>query len=160
MSQSGPLPLSIPSVDPQTLATLVDDPPNPPSSTAQVMEQNHSATKTLDQSTSPSASQSIPHSEHDVESNNVAPEKDFMVSWNGDGDPQNPHKWSTARRSGVTAIWVWCSIVTSITSSIFSSGATLIEEEFDQPTIIVTLGLTFYLLVSNAKCLFLLSALD
>ena len=72
-----------------------------------------------------------------------------LVTWNGDNDPENPHNWPVRKRVGVTAIWIIGNIVTTIASSIFASGASLIEEEFDISPTVATLGVSLFLVVSS-----------
>ncbi|KAI0602685.1 major facilitator superfamily domain-containing protein [Biscogniauxia sp. FL1348] len=46
----------------------------------------------------------------------------------------------------ITCIWVYGNLVTTIGSSIWSSGASAIEAEFDESTVVVTLGVSLFLL--------------
>ena len=81
----------------------------------------------------------------DLEKNAHNEEEGFLVSWTDAQDPQNPQNWSTSRRIGITLIWIVTNICTAITSSIYSSGSTLIAQEFDKSSTVVVLGVSLYL---------------
>ena len=70
-----------------------------------------------------------------------------LVTWTGPDDPANPHNWSTRRKLAITGIWVYGNVVTTIASSIFSSGAGLIEKEFQVSSTVAILGVSLFLLV-------------
>ena len=74
-----------------------------------------------------------------------------LVTWDGPKDLTNPHNWSTGRKLLITAIWIYGSMVTTIASSIFSSGAGRIEKEFHVSSTVATLGVSIYLLVWNPE---------
>ena len=73
-----------------------------------------------------------------------------LVTWSGPDDPTNPHNWSTGRKIFITAIWVYGNVVTTIASSIFSSGAGQIEEEFHIGSTVTTLGVSIFVLVRTS----------
>lgn len=79
-----------------------------------------------------------------------------LVTWTGPDDPANPHNWSTARKLGITGIWVYGNVVTTIASSIFSSGAGEIEKEFHVSSTVAILGVSIFLLVRKRRTAFLL----
>ena len=70
-----------------------------------------------------------------------------LITWDGEDDPENPHNWAVRTKVGITAIWVVGNIVTTIASSIFASGASLIEEEFNIGSVVATLGVSLFLVV-------------
>ena len=74
-----------------------------------------------------------------------------LVTWDGDDDPLNPHNFSVRKKVGITSIWVIGNIVTTIASSIFASGALLIEAEFDISPVVATLGVSLFLLVCKFR---------
>ncbi|KAI0011632.1 major facilitator superfamily domain-containing protein [Xylariaceae sp. FL0662B] len=74
-------------------------------------------------------------------------EKDAdLVTWDGPGDAGNPQNFSTPYKVFITLIWVYGNLVTTIASSIWSSGAGAIALEFHKSTIVVTLGVSLFLL--------------
>lgn len=77
------------------------------------------------------------------------PANSNLVDWDGPDDPANPHNFTTGRRVFITLIWVAGNLVTCIASSIFSSGATLIEKEFHLSSTVTTLGVSLFLVVSQ-----------
>ena len=79
-----------------------------------------------------------------------------LVTWTGPDDPANPHNWSTARKLAITGIWVYGNVVTTIASSIFSSGSGLIVKEFHVSPPVAILGVSIFLLVRKRKYAFLL----
>ena len=70
-----------------------------------------------------------------------------LVTWTGPDDPANPHNWSVGRKLAITGIWVYGNVVTTIASSIFSSGAGGIAKEFDVSSTVTILGVSLFLLV-------------
>ena len=72
-----------------------------------------------------------------------------LKTWDGENDPGNPHNWTVRTKVGITAVWVVGNIVTTIASSIFASGASLIEEEFNISSVVATLGVSLFLVVCN-----------
>ncbi|KAI9835134.1 MAG: hypothetical protein M1819_002503 [Sarea resinae] len=69
-----------------------------------------------------------------------------LITWEGPDDRQNPQNWSFLRKLWVTAIWVIGCLVTCIGSSIFSSGASVISQEFKVSSTVTTLGISLFLL--------------
>ncbi|KAL7791536.1 MFS general substrate transporter [Trichoderma ceciliae] len=59
-------------------------------------------------------------------------------------DPINPKNWSLPRKLFITFIWIAGNLVASVSSSIFSSGAQAISEEFSVGTEVVTLGVSLF----------------
>ncbi|KAM0482452.1 hypothetical protein ACHAPX_002970 [Trichoderma viride] len=59
-------------------------------------------------------------------------------------DPENPKNWSLLRKLFITFIWIAGNLVASVSSSIFSSGAQAISEEFHVGTEVVTLGVSLF----------------
>ncbi|KAI0384965.1 major facilitator superfamily domain-containing protein [Hypomontagnella monticulosa] len=81
------------------------------------------------------------------EKSKVEEEKDpNLVVWDGPDDPGNPQNFSNGYKVFITLIWVYGNLTTTIASSIWSSGAGAIAVEFDKSTIVVTLGVSLFLL--------------
>lgn len=74
-----------------------------------------------------------------------------LVTWTGPDDPANPHNWSTARKLGVSGIWVYGNVVTTIASSIFSSGAGSVVKEFHVSPTVAILGVSLFVLVRRPR---------
>lgn len=72
-----------------------------------------------------------------------------LVTWDGESDPHNPQNFSFARKLFITFIWVAGNLATCIASSIYSSGSTIMAEEFGASTIVITLGISLFLVVSS-----------
>ncbi|KAI0535484.1 major facilitator superfamily domain-containing protein [Xylaria digitata] len=69
-----------------------------------------------------------------------------LVTWNGPDDPENPQNYSRPRKFFITGIWIYGNLCATLASSIWSSGATQVKAQFHQSTIVVTLGISFFLL--------------
>ncbi|CAH0046160.1 unnamed protein product [Clonostachys solani] len=67
------------------------------------------------------------------------------VTWSGLDDRDNPQNYSIPRKIFITFIWVYGNLVVAIASSIWSSCAAAIREEFHTSNIIVTLGVSLFL---------------
>ena len=87
----------------------------------------------------------------DVADSPTSKEDPNLVTWSGPNDPSNPQNWPFNRKLGITAIWVWANMVTATASSIFSSGAKQVVEEFHVSSTIATLGVSIFLLVSHDR---------
>lgn len=72
-----------------------------------------------------------------------------LVTWDGPNDPRNPHNWRTGRKVFITGIWVVGNMVTTIASSVFSSGSSAIAAEFNVSSTVTTLGVSLFLLVRS-----------
>lgn len=73
----------------------------------------------------------------------------LFVTWAGPDDPGNPQNYSMPRKIFITSIWVYGNLVAAIGSSIWSSCATAIKAEFHASSIVVTLGVSLFLVVST-----------
>ena len=71
-----------------------------------------------------------------------------LVSWDGPGDPANPQNWILSRKLYITLIWIYATMVTTISSSIFASGALEVVRHFHVSPTVATLGVSLFLLVS------------
>ncbi|KAI0412187.1 major facilitator superfamily domain-containing protein [Xylaria grammica] len=69
-----------------------------------------------------------------------------LVTWDGPDDPENPQNYSRPRKFFITGIWIYGNLCATLASSIWSSGATQLKAQFHQSTIVVTLGISFFLL--------------
>ncbi|KGO76478.1 Major facilitator superfamily domain, general substrate transporter [Penicillium italicum] len=76
---------------------------------------------------------------------NATADPDYEVNWDGDDDPENPKNWNSKYKSMGILFLSWNTLVVVLYSTSYTSGTTLMAEEFGQSQIIVTLGLTFYL---------------
>ncbi|EED22172.1 bicyclomycin resistance protein, putative [Talaromyces stipitatus ATCC 10500] len=68
-----------------------------------------------------------------------------LITWSGPVDLDNPQNWSFKYKLWITAAWVYSCFVTTVASSIFSSGTEVIAAEYDVGTTIVTLGVSLFL---------------
>ena len=68
-----------------------------------------------------------------------------LVTWDGPNDPHNPHNWSFLIKCGITAIWIFANLCTSMSSSIYSSGVGQLETEFGMSPPVATLGVSLFL---------------
>ncbi|KAK0628752.1 major facilitator superfamily domain-containing protein [Bombardia bombarda] len=75
----------------------------------------------------------------------VEKDKD-LVTWDGPDDPGNPQNFPVWRKAFITWIWIYGNLTTTIASSIWSSGASAIAAEFQKSQIVVTLGVSLFLL--------------
>jgi hypothetical protein len=73
----------------------------------------------------------------------------LFVTWTGPDDPGNPQNYSIPHKIFITSIWVYGNLVVAIGSSIWSSCATAIKAEFHASNIVVTLGVSLFLVVSS-----------
>lgn len=76
-------------------------------------------------------------------------------TWDESRSPANPQNWSRYRKLFLTFIWIYGNLVATISSSIFSSGAQAIQEEFGVSTEVVTLGVSLFVAVGAAAPSFL-----
>lgn len=74
-----------------------------------------------------------------------------LITWSGPDDPTNPQNWSFKYKIWVTGAWVYSCFVTTVASSIFSSGAEVISADYHVGTTVVTLGVSLFLVVSQLK---------
>lgn len=72
-----------------------------------------------------------------------------LITWDGPDDLNNPQNWSFKYKIWVTAAWVSSCFVTTVASSIFSSGAEVIGADYHVGTTVVTLGVSLFLVVSQ-----------
>ncbi|KAK2802246.1 hypothetical protein FQN50_007427 [Emmonsiellopsis sp. PD_5] len=70
----------------------------------------------------------------------------YEVDWEDENDPQNPRNWSLKYKGMAIGFLSWSTFVVVLYSTSYTAGLTDIAEEFETPEIIVTLGLTFYLI--------------
>ncbi|KAI0468360.1 MFS general substrate transporter [Xylaria cf. heliscus] len=69
-----------------------------------------------------------------------------LVTWNGPDDPENPQNYSFTYKLFITGIWIYGNLCSTLASSIWSSGSRQVAAEFHQSTIVVTLGISLFLL--------------
>ncbi|KAJ5625610.1 hypothetical protein N7510_001919 [Penicillium lagena] len=76
---------------------------------------------------------------------NATSDPNFEVDWDGDDDAQNPKNWSFWYKAMAMTMLSFNTLVVVLYSTSYTSGITLIANEFNQTETVVTLGLTFYL---------------
>ncbi|KAI1269284.1 MFS general substrate transporter [Xylariaceae sp. FL1019] len=69
-----------------------------------------------------------------------------LITWNGPDDPENPQNYSVPYKVFITSIWIYGNLCSTLASSIWSSGAAQVKAEFRTETIVVTLGISLFLL--------------
>ncbi len=92
----------------------------------------------------------LPTTGGDTEKERKEEEDVNLVTWNGPDDPENPQNYSTRYKFFITGIWIYGNLCATLASSIWSSGAKQVAAEFHQSTIVVTLGISLFLLVSTS----------
>ncbi|KAL1634250.1 hypothetical protein SLS58_010755 [Diplodia intermedia] len=102
------------------------------------MTESQSASKDLESS---AAATPAPSTDYSKTEEDDGP----LVTWDGQSDPANPQNFSFARKLFITGIWVAGNLATCIASSIYSSGSTLMAAEFGASTIVLTLGISLFL---------------
>ena len=70
----------------------------------------------------------------------------ILVDWYYSDDAENPHAWSNSKRAGVVTIICLYTFVVYTTSAIYTSSETGIMEQFGVGEVVVTLGLSLYVL--------------
>ncbi|PSN67028.1 MFS general substrate transporter [Corynespora cassiicola Philippines] len=78
----------------------------------------------------------------------------FIVGYEGDKDPMNPHNWSYARRICATALIAGIGFVVGVASSIDSSAMRPAAEEFGVSKVVESLATGLYLIGFGAGALF------
>lgn len=77
----------------------------------------------------------------------VQKEKDnFVIEFQGDGDPCNPHNWTKTRRWAVTMVVVYVGFIVGLASSIDSLGIKYAAEEFGVSEVAQSLEVGLYLI--------------
>jgi len=90
----------------------------------------------------------------DVEANNHGPssrakpgpviEQPYLVTWDGDADPENPRSMSKLRRWAIVLICAASSLCVTCTSSLYTSTYSQLEPEFGASRLVCTLGLSLF----------------
>ena len=76
-------------------------------------------------------------------------EKDpSLVEFDGPGDPDNPKNWTARRRIIISALMGLMTFVVTFSSSIFAVAIEPVAKEYNVSTVVSTLGVTLFLLVS------------
>ncbi|PGH14033.1 hypothetical protein AJ79_03302 [Helicocarpus griseus UAMH5409] len=70
----------------------------------------------------------------------------FEVDWEDEHDPANPRNWSLKYKGVSIAYLSWSTFVVVLYSTAYTAGLEDIAQEFHSSNILVTLGLTFYLI--------------
>lgn len=70
------------------------------------------------------------------------------VVWDGQDDPEHPHNWALWRKLSVVILLTLLTLVITIQSSIFGTGATDFDKQFGVSNEVGILGTTLFLLVS------------
>lgn len=68
----------------------------------------------------------------------------LVVSFNGDGDPENPRSFSTARKWLIVLVVSVTSLSVAFTSSIYTGAYGQMQAELGMSEIVATLGLSLY----------------
>lgn len=89
--------------------------------------------------------ESLSTSDEETQTPSVGP---IPLTFEDPKDPENPKNWSLLRKLFITFIWIAGNLVASVSSSIFSSGAQAISEEFHVGSEVVTLGVSLFVVVS------------
>ena len=74
-----------------------------------------------------------------------------IIEFDGPDDPGNPKNWSTGRKIAITCAFGMLSFVVTFSSSIWSVTVEPVSREFGVSTLVVTLGVTLFLLVSRTQ---------
>lgn len=92
----------------------------------------------------------------DRRTNEGGPEagKAFVVGFEGDNDPCNPHNWSRMRRTGATMLIAAIGFVVGVASSIDSSATREAAEEFGVSMVVEVLATGLYLVGFGVGALF------
>ncbi|KAJ6079811.1 hypothetical protein N7467_009564 [Penicillium canescens] len=77
---------------------------------------------------------------------NATADPNYEVDWEGEDDPENPKNWTLGYKAMGIFFLAWNTLIVVLYSTSYTSGTTLIAEEFGESETIVTLGLTFYLI--------------
>ncbi|OGE57808.1 hypothetical protein PENARI_c001G02537 [Penicillium arizonense] len=77
---------------------------------------------------------------------NATADPNYEVDWEGEDDPENPKNWTLGYKAMGIFFLAWNTLVVVLYSTSYTSGTTVIAEEFGESETIVTLGLTFYLI--------------
>ncbi|KAJ5748171.1 uncharacterized protein N7511_009867 [Penicillium nucicola] len=77
---------------------------------------------------------------------NATADPNYEVDWEGEDDPENPKNWKMGYKAMGIFFLAWNTLTVVLYSTSYTSGITLIGEEFGSSETIVTLGLTFYLI--------------
>ncbi|KKO97843.1 polyamine transporter 4 [Trichoderma harzianum] len=91
-----------------------------------------------------SATPSMSPATSDADTITPSPPSPSPLAFKDANDPDNPKNWSLFRRLFITFIWIAGNLVASVSSSIFSSGAQAISEEFGVGPEVVTLGVSLF----------------
>ncbi|KAF2234076.1 MFS multidrug transporter [Viridothelium virens] len=70
----------------------------------------------------------------------------FEVDWDGPDDPENPLNWSLGYKSMVVAMMSYCTLVTVLYSTSYTSGIPGVMESFGISETVALMGLTTFLL--------------
>lgn len=98
-----------------------------------------------------SATPSMSPATSDADTITPSPPSPGPLAFKDANDPDNPKNWSLLRRLFITFIWIAGNLVASVSSSIFSSGAQAISEEFGVGPEVVTLGVSLFVVVSRVQ---------
>ena len=75
-------------------------------------------------------------------------ERSDLVEFDGPSDPGNPKNWTKGRRWAITISMAMMTFVVTFASSIFSVAIKPVSEEYHIGTVVSTLGVSLFLLVS------------
>ncbi|KAF2849553.1 MFS general substrate transporter [Plenodomus tracheiphilus IPT5] len=74
----------------------------------------------------------------------VVPGEPYLVTWDGDADPENPRSMTKLRRWAIVLICASSSLCVTCTSSLYTSTYSQLEPEFGFSRLVCTLGLSLF----------------
>jgi hypothetical protein len=86
---------------------------------------------------------------HQPPTNDGRKEQNNLVEFDGPDDAGNPKNWSKRKRWGVTVSMGLMTFVVTFASSIFSVAIKQVAEEYHVGTVVATLGVSLFLMVSG-----------
>ncbi|KAI9732784.1 MAG: hypothetical protein M1834_003722 [Cirrosporium novae-zelandiae] len=90
-----------------------------------------------------------------LEDGGVDDDKNFIVTWDGDNDPEDPRNMSSFKKYLITILISMASLCVTCASSIYTSTYKQIEPEFDISREVATLGLSLFVMGLGIGPLFL-----
>lgn len=89
------------------------------------------------------------HSDDDIDSEkdkiNPINSDPFLVTWDGEDDPENPFNWSNAKKNWSVFQLIFISWISYTASSIYTPGQVQIEEQLHSSHVVATLNLAMFI---------------